>query len=257
MKNFYTLFLYLFLTHLAYCQNDSIVGVVKYNLKLKLGLPSQNQSILYFNSKNSAFVQGKYNLTEKPEKLVNHSSSDKRNDQIIYFVDTFENKLYKKDKINKENILVEEKLPKIDWKINLNKKDTILGKLCYKAIGDFRGRTYSVWYAPNLPVKFGPWKIQGLPGLILKLNDNFKQIDFDAVSIEFKKIKDISQSLEAPKTTNNIINLKEYLQLSRQEDLEEIKRIMAMMPKDSKPSNMKLNEDRKSRMEMIYEWEQE
>ena len=44
--------------------------------------------------------------------------------------------------------------------------DSICGYLCQKANGKFRGRTWSALYAEDIPTAAGPWKLQGLPGLI-------------------------------------------------------------------------------------------
>jgi GLPGLI family protein len=65
-----------------------------------------------------------------------------------------------------------EPVPDIDWQLNLGESDTILSHQCYKATACFRGRSYEVWFTLEIPVQAGPWKFQGLPGLILKAKDN-------------------------------------------------------------------------------------
>lgn len=65
-----------------------------------------------------------------------------------------------------------EPVPDIDWQLNLSESDTILSHQCYKATACFRGRSYEVWFTLEIPVQAGPWKLQGLPGLILKAKDN-------------------------------------------------------------------------------------
>ena len=44
--------------------------------------------------------------------------------------------------------------------------DSLCGYLCQKASGKFRGKTWNVLYAEDIPTTAGPWKLQGLPGLI-------------------------------------------------------------------------------------------
>lgn len=65
----------------------------------------------------------------------------------------------------------EEDLPEMDWKIQ-DETDTLLGYMVQKAVCSFRGRDYTAWFAPQLPMQAGPWKFSGLPGLILKVEDS-------------------------------------------------------------------------------------
>lgn len=64
----------------------------------------------------------------------------------------------------------EEELPSFTWVFESDTM-TILGHLCHKAITPFRGRTWEVWYAPDIPVAVYPWKFNALPGSILAFND--------------------------------------------------------------------------------------
>ena len=50
--------------------------------------------------------------------------------------------------------------------------DSVCGYLCQKANGKFRGRTWTVLYAEDIPTAAGPWKLQGLPGLITYAADD-------------------------------------------------------------------------------------
>ena len=50
--------------------------------------------------------------------------------------------------------------------------DSICGYLCQKAKGKFRGKTWNVHYAEDIPTAAGPWKLQGLPGLITYAADD-------------------------------------------------------------------------------------
>ncbi|MFE7085518.1 GLPGLI family protein [Sphingobacterium spiritivorum] len=65
----------------------------------------------------------------------------------------------------------------IDWDIKDEEKE-IGGYQCIKAIGTFGGRTYEAWYTPELPYAYGPWKLDGLPGLILEARDLNSDIIF-------------------------------------------------------------------------------
>lgn len=68
--------------------------------------------------------------------------------------------------------LVEEDIPVMDWEIAEDSVQTILGYECHKATTAFRGRVWTVWYAEDIPVSLGPWKLNGLPGMILQAECN-------------------------------------------------------------------------------------
>jgi GLPGLI family protein len=72
-------------------------------------------------------------------------------------------------------------LPRIDWKILADKK-TIGQYTCQKATGNYGGRSWEVWFAPDLAYQDGPWKLTGLPGLILEAQDSKREVSFVFVS---------------------------------------------------------------------------
>ncbi|MCS6822207.1 MAG: GLPGLI family protein [Microscillaceae bacterium] len=73
-----------------------------------------------------------------------------------------------------KNIPTKDSLHTFQWEL-LPDTVTILKYKCLSAKMTFRGRTYKVFYAPAIPISDGPWKLGGLPGLILeaKTIDNY------------------------------------------------------------------------------------
>lgn len=73
--------------------------------------------------------------------------------------------------------LVEEELPVQQWNITA---DTMsVGDLhCQKATTHFKGRNYTAWFCPDLPFHTGPWKLNGLPGLIVEAYDDRNEVVF-------------------------------------------------------------------------------
>jgi len=61
---------------------------------------------------------------------------------------------------------------------------TICGYKVQKATTDFGGRKWIAWFSPELPINDGPYKFNGLPGLIVKIFDTHKHYEFELVSIE-------------------------------------------------------------------------
>jgi GLPGLI family protein len=58
----------------------------------------------------------------------------------------------------------------MQWEIG-NETKYIDSFSCTRATCYFRGRNYEAWFSPDIPVPLGPWKMGGLPGLILDLKD--------------------------------------------------------------------------------------
>ena len=78
-----------------------------------------------------------------------------------------------------DDIMYEETLPAISWELQ-DSVANICGHLCKSATGTFRGRTYLVFYAEDIPVSAGPWKLRGLPGLILQADVDDGKFIFQA-----------------------------------------------------------------------------
>ena len=85
--------------------------------------------------------------------------------------------------LHRYNSKYTEAVPKQEWKLT-NETQTIIGYKCQKATCRFRGRDFIAWFAPSIPVKRGPWKFGGLPGLILKVQDKDGLYIFEAIGIE-------------------------------------------------------------------------
>lgn len=73
-------------------------------------------------------------------------------------------------------------LPKLSWVIH-DEEQLILGYSCRKATTDYGGRTWEVWFTKDIPFSFGPWKLQGLPGLILAACDKDGGFVFECTEV--------------------------------------------------------------------------
>ncbi|MEN9951843.1 MAG: hypothetical protein RLZZ520_111 [Bacteroidota bacterium] len=84
----------------------------------------------------------------------------------------------------------------MEW-VTTEEHKMIGGIPCLKAVTRFKGRGYTAWYAPTITINDGPWKLGGLPGLILEAyddEDNWRmefisrtdEYDFDASFYESK-----------------------------------------------------------------------
>ena len=78
---------------------------------------------------------------------------------------------------------VNEKTVQPQWSIVSDSVATILGYRCTLATTQFKGRKWLAWYTEDIPLNFGPWKLCGLPGLILRAYDSQRQYIFEAAGM--------------------------------------------------------------------------
>jgi GLPGLI family protein len=79
-----------------------------------------------------------------------------------------------------------EDIPELNWVIQ-NERKTIREYSCQKASSTFRGRKYEAWFSPEIPIREGPFKFGGLPGLILEIQDSQKHFVYTCIGIRKPK----------------------------------------------------------------------
>ena len=94
---------------------------------------------------------------------------------------------------------------KINWKI-LSEKEKIGEWNVQKAETDFAGRHWIAWFSTEIPIQDGPYKFNGLPGLIVKIEDKT-----GSHKLELKGIKNIKKELDI-----NVFDAKEIAVNSKQ-----------------------------------------
>ena len=72
----------------------------------------------------------------------------------------------------------------IPWNIKEETKMIGIYKV-QKATAHFRGRDYTAWFTSQIPLPYGPWKLVGLPGLILEAYDTNKEIYWYFKNVEY------------------------------------------------------------------------
>lgn len=129
-----------------------------------------------------------------------------------------------RDRFGTQFYIYDDTIPHINWEIQNEKRK--VGKIdCQKAIGKFRGRIYDAWFAPSIPISFGPWKLQGLPGLILEAHSQDGEVSFVFESLEIPSDKKIG--LEVPEAGKKIGNFQEYVRIREEQHQNSIKKLQA------------------------------
>lgn len=94
------------------------------------------------------------------------------------------------DFLGGDYVVYEDVLNDQDWQITDSIK-TVLDYNCQQAVCRFRGREWIAWFTTDIPVVNGPWKLGGLPGLILEAYDQGNQYYFNIIGLEKKNNKPI------------------------------------------------------------------
>lgn len=124
------------------------------------------------------------------------------------------------------------------WEIK-NENKTILGYKCQKAETNYRGRNWIVWFTPEIPISDGPWKLYGLPGLILQAED--KKDEFNFICVGIRNVTDVNDSLIFDKKNGIKTTRIEYLKLLSDFFLEPDKtmsKIMGVEIKNMSPTKI-------------------
>lgn len=180
----YILILSLFIFTNVDAQKNKISGEIEYEqLKITTSGEKKETYTLHFNSEESyyeedIFEEHKKKTVRKMDGTSVHQPRDDNNPQFFLLNNTGE--LYFSEfNISKHLFSKENDDYNVDWTITDEIKK--IGKFeCQKAIGEFRGRTYHAWFTSEIALGFGPWKLNGLPGLILEAYDTDDYISFTA-----------------------------------------------------------------------------
>lgn len=91
------------------------------------------------------------------------------------------------DEVLGEKFRITESLEQPKWDIIADSTKQILNYACQMARCKFKGRTWTAWFTADIPLDNGPWKLCGLPGLILRAYDSKQQYIFDCIGMKQAK----------------------------------------------------------------------
>lgn len=111
------------------------------------------------------------------------------------------------DRWGEDDGFYDEQLSGLDWTIVDDSVRTILDYDCLMATVDYHGRHWTAWFTPEIPLPDGPWKLHGLPGLIL-MAESDPEFRFEATGIE-----------HTGQTINPVYNQDTYSRIDRKKAL--------------------------------------
>lgn len=126
----------------------------------------------------------------------------------------------------------------LNWNLKDGEKN-LLGYNCKKATVNYGKREWTAWYTTEIPYNSGPYKFQGLPGLILSVIDSDNDFNFVAVGLETAPVRLISKSSDIFKIPNLTYESFE------KEDFEKFKLKYSNMTFNQKMEYMNRNKEQK------------
>ncbi|WP_431611472.1 GLPGLI family protein [Chryseobacterium sp. 'Rf worker isolate 10'] len=135
---------------------------------------------------------------------INRDQMEGLRTNINYSVekDKTNQKTYFKDRIGRDLYSYEEDRP-LNWKIGSETRKIGEYKV-QKAETDFGGRKWTAWFTTDLPYQDGPYKFGGLPGLIVKVEDDKGEYSFDLMKnykiAEFPTLNQFGNTLKVKRT---------------------------------------------------------
>lgn len=232
---------------------------INYQQTINLGEPETSFYDLYVANEASLY----FDVTQKRSASVKETNDNNLNTINIteehkpnhIYIDFASKALYQSTYLGKSNYVIKEDLYPFNWKIT-NETKQIANYICTKATTKFRGRNYEVWFTDEIPISAGPWKIHGLPGLILELYDNNHLITIQAKKITTQNVSkeqiDLIRTIKSSKT----ITYKVYDNLFK-EHIQDLFNKMATKMPEGFSSSVKIDENCEDcqNLEMYEEWE--
>lgn len=109
-----------------------------------------------------------------------------------------------------DHYIYKEEIPVFEWALT-DSIEEVCGHPCKTATTTFRGRNWTAWYCEEIPVNNGPAKFSGLPGLILKIQDDRNEHIIEAMQVR-KSDKEFGYKIRSfliptdRKTFNKMLN---------------------------------------------------
>ena len=210
----------------------------KEQIEARMRKMNQKTFILEFDKYTSTYKEDvKLDEPQKPQvggTRVMVFSVGGSGDASVYYKNTKENRFTNQTEIMGKRFLVKDSLPNYEWQMTSETKN-IGNYTCYKAtftrdvenvtmsmvngeskeVKETVSVTTTAWYTPQVPVSNGPDDYQGLPGLILEINDGTTTMVCTEILLNpSEKIK-----VTEPEK-GKIVSQEEYEKISREKSRE-------------------------------------
>ncbi len=212
--------LWLFSSSLAQTPSTA-TGILRYNESLGLSDTTKRTSIpqeLRFSQTESVTHQlGSIRgmPIQDSLRLIRMGIKEDTTKRNVVYKNLQSNRMVSRQKADNELVIVDDSMSPIDWTIHPDTRR--FGKLKAQRATTFtRGRHYTAWFCPQIPISTGPWKLYGLPGLILEAYDATGEVRFEFVALQIPAPSGIL--IEPPRLKLNKPSLTEQVFLKRRKE---------------------------------------
>lgn len=154
--------------------------------------PHKEEMVLYIGKQASLY--GTYTI-ERRDQLIKKQMDDPAFDGNLtitgsahatnesYYARPADHIFKQVNRLAGDSYVLEAAYPAIDWQLTAETK-TIGGYQVQQATCHFKGRDYTAWFTTEIPFQSGPWKLLGLPGLVLEATDSRNEVAFHYAGFE-------------------------------------------------------------------------
>jgi len=182
MKKFFFVLLNFFFVGL-YAQNPQANAVIEYKLFQNTTESTYLDTALLVNGFNTIYVE-KFSTLKNTDKPDTSSNSSIQDDYIK--IDHKQKEIFSFEYLGANMVIVKDDYVNLNWHITEEAKK-INGYNCLKATASYRGKNWIAWFTPEIALPYGPWKLYGLPGLIVEAHDSTDTFVWKIEKIQYQK----------------------------------------------------------------------
>lgn len=236
----------LFVINWTITAQDQFTGIVQYDFIINNpnGVSFANPYLLYFNNQVSFYIENgdakridssiDHDMMEITGNIVEEKIMKSTLSKDYVYTNVDKCKLIFQEEINQKVFVVNDSIANIKWKLSTKNKK--IGKYtCQKADGLYRGRTYTVWFTTEIPVSHGPWKLRGLPGLIVEATDQTNKFKYEIAKIDLGvNPLMVEKKIVIPDDVKKIRPMSVYVDAIKNEYENTMARARASLPKGAR-----------------------
>lgn len=141
-----------------------------------------DKELVYFNDSLSVSqpIEGKIVTNNKGMVLPNYVDTT----GLYVYINHSKEIMYQRSSAFKANyyVIVDSVFTPLNWEL-IDSTEQVGNYTCQLAKTVCYGRTYYAWYTSQIPSDKGPWKLSGLPGLIIYAFDKDKRYEWKALKV--------------------------------------------------------------------------